>query len=45
MLAVGEKRGRHYRATTDLQTLWRLITDARKKKERADPFLKLEKRN
>ena len=43
--AVGEKRGRHYRATTDLQALWRAITDARKKKNRVDPFLKPEKRN
>jgi hypothetical protein len=42
---VGEKRGRHYRATTDLQALWRAITDARKKKDRVDPFLKPEKRN
>jgi Fic family protein len=37
---VGEKRGRHYVSTTELQALRQSIIDDRKKKERSDPFLK-----
>jgi len=40
--AVGEKRGRHYRATSDVASIRQSIRSARKKKERSDPFMKRE---
>ena len=42
--AVGEKRGRHYRATWDVEAIRQAITSARKKKDKSDPFAKREKR-
>jgi DNA-binding transcriptional ArsR family regulator len=36
--AVGEKRGRHYRATRDVKVIREMITKDRKKSEKSDPF-------
>ncbi len=41
--AVGEKRGRHYRATSDVEAVRQAITSTRNKKEKSDPFAKREK--
>ena len=43
--AVGEKRGRHYQATSDVEAVRRAITSARKKKDKSDPFAKSDKRD
>ena len=43
--AVGEKRGRHYRATSDVEAVRQAITSARKKQDKSDPFAKREKRD
>ena len=43
--AVGEKRGRHYRATTDLAALRQAMVNDRKKKDTSDPFAKRERRD
>lgn len=41
--AVGEKRGRHYRATSEVEAVRQAITSVRKKKEKADPFSNRDK--
>jgi len=38
--AVGEKRGRHYRATPEVTAIREAMTSDRKKKEKSDPFEK-----
>ncbi|HVA52471.1 MAG TPA: Fic family protein [Acidimicrobiales bacterium] len=43
--AVGEKRGRHYRATSEVGALRQTITSERKKKDWPDPFAKRDKRD
>ena len=43
--SVGEKRGRHYQATSDVGDVRRAITSARKKKDKSDPFAKSDKRD
>ncbi|MHB8379056.1 MAG: Fic family protein [Acidimicrobiales bacterium] len=43
--AVGEKRGRHYRATSEINAIRLAITSERKKKEKSDPFAKRDRRD